>query len=636
MTMKRMLLTLLSVGFFLPCLAWAQEDSPERGVARISLIDGDVSVRRGDSGDWVAAAVNGPLVVYDGVLTGPGSRAEIQFDHANMLRLSSETEVRISELENQRYQVQVARGTVMLSVLRDSDAQMEVDTPNVAVRPVKLGMYRIGVGPDGQSEVTVREGEAEVFTPKGTERVHPGRTMLVRGPATDPVFQMARAADPDDWDRWNEGRDRSLERSQSYQYVSRDIYGAEDLDSYGRWVDVPSYGWVWSPNGVATDWAPYRYGRWTWLDWYGWSWVSYDPWGWAPFHYGRWFYGAPYGWCWFPGPIHERYYWRPALVAFFGFGRGAGVGIGFGFGNVGWVPLAPYETFYPWYGRRYYGGYNRTTVIVNHTNITSLYRNARVANGVSGIGSNEFVHGRMAGAVRVTEASLVRGPVPVTPVAESQRLTDRQVRVANRLSNPRTSFYSRRAAPAVQRIPFEQQRRGMEQVVQRSFAGNAAAAGRQGEAVQGGAAAMRTGAEQSSSGWRRAGQPASAPADRSASWRQFGEPSNRGSASTTVTPRSDGNWQRFPSRTNEAQRADRPSSGVTRSEPIRINPPIVRERSAPRYESRGSVSRATSSAPRTSSSGGGGSHSIGGGGSHSSSGGGGSSHSGGGHGGHSR
>ena len=163
--MKRILLRLFTVGFFLPGLVWAQEDAPERGVARISLINGDVSVRRGDSGDWVAAAVNGPLVIEDSLLTGPGSRAEIQFDYANMLRLGSDTEVRISQLENGRYQVQVARGTTMLSVLRDSDAQMEVDTPNVAVRPVKLGMYRIGVGPDGQSEVTVREGEAEVFTP---------------------------------------------------------------------------------------------------------------------------------------------------------------------------------------------------------------------------------------------------------------------------------------------------------------------------------------------------------------------------------------------------------------------------------------------------------------------------------------
>jgi hypothetical protein len=623
--MKRILLRLFTVGFFLPGLVWAQEDAPERGVARISLINGDVSVRRGDSGDWVAAAVNGPLVIEDSLLTGPGSRAEIQFDYANMLRLGSDTEVRISQLENGRYQVQVARGTTMLSVLRDSEAEIEVDTPNVAVRPVERGVYRIAVSPDGQSEVTVREGEAEVSTPKGTERVHSGRTMLVRGPATDPEFQIARAAEPDDWDRWNEDRDRGLERSRSYQYVSPDISGAEDLDSYGRWVNVPPYGWVWSPNGVAADWAPYRYGRWTWLDWYGWSWVSYDPWGWAPYHYGRWFYGAAYGWCWFPGPIHGRYYWRPALVAFFGFGHGAGIG----FGNLGWVPLAPYEPYYPWYGRRYYGGYNRTTVVVNNTNITNLYRNARMANGVSGMASNAFVHGRRPGAIRVTEGSLMRGPIPVTPVGDSLRFTNRQVRATNIPRSRPTSFYSRRQAPAVQRIPFEQQRRGMEQVVQRSFGASSAVQSRPGAAVRDGAVGARTAATPSSSGWRRLDQPGSAPADRSSSWRQFGEASSRESASPAVRPRNEGNWQSFPRGTSDSRQSPswrNQSSRVTGSESIRINPPIVRARSSPSYESRGSASRAAQSGPRSSG---------GGGGSRSSGGGGGSSHSGG-HGGRSR
>jgi len=32
--------------------ACGAQDEPGRGVARISVINGDVSVRRGDSGDW--------------------------------------------------------------------------------------------------------------------------------------------------------------------------------------------------------------------------------------------------------------------------------------------------------------------------------------------------------------------------------------------------------------------------------------------------------------------------------------------------------------------------------------------------------------------------------------------------------
>src|SRR5579862_656331 len=73
--------------------------APEHGVARISLVNGDVSVRRGDSGELSEAALNGPLVVSDHLATGQSGRAEIQFDWGNMIRLGPDTEVRLGELE---------------------------------------------------------------------------------------------------------------------------------------------------------------------------------------------------------------------------------------------------------------------------------------------------------------------------------------------------------------------------------------------------------------------------------------------------------------------------------------------------------------------------------------------------------
>ena len=121
--MKWTVLRLLIVASGVVCMAWGQDqpdqqECPGRGVARISLMNGDVSVRRGDSGEVVAAALNAPLVVEDQLLTGPDSRAEVQFDWANMVRLASQSEVRFAELENQRYQLRVARGVVTFRVLR--------------------------------------------------------------------------------------------------------------------------------------------------------------------------------------------------------------------------------------------------------------------------------------------------------------------------------------------------------------------------------------------------------------------------------------------------------------------------------------------------------------------------------------
>src|ERR1700732_1637345 len=89
----------------------ANHDS-ERGVARISVIAGDVSVQRGDSGEITAATINAPVAADDRIITGPGSHAEVQFDYANLMRLGSDSEVRLTELAVNRYQLQVARGTV--------------------------------------------------------------------------------------------------------------------------------------------------------------------------------------------------------------------------------------------------------------------------------------------------------------------------------------------------------------------------------------------------------------------------------------------------------------------------------------------------------------------------------------------
>src|SRR5580700_5215338 len=106
--------------------AWAQDpnagDSPDHGVARLSIVQGNVSMRHGDLGELAPAGNNIPLVVTDRVVTGDAGRAEVQFDFTNMIRLAPSSEVRLSELEFKKYQVQVAAGTTEFRVLRDNDA----------------------------------------------------------------------------------------------------------------------------------------------------------------------------------------------------------------------------------------------------------------------------------------------------------------------------------------------------------------------------------------------------------------------------------------------------------------------------------------------------------------------------------
>jgi hypothetical protein len=562
-------------------------DTPNRAVARISIMNGVVSVRRGDSGEAVAAAVNAPLTATDRLLTGEGSRAEIQFDAINMIRLAPQTEVRLGVLAYHRYQVQIATGTTIFRVLRDNDAEIEISTPSVAVRPLKRGVYRITVKPDGTSEITVRSGEAEIASPKGTEKLGAGKTMEVRGSADNPEFQTISAITQDQFDKWNLDRDRDLEKSGSARYVNPDINGTEELDNNGRWVDDPAYGQVWVPN-VDPGWAPYRVGRWAWVDYYGWTWVSADPWGWAPYHYGRW-YMSTWGWAWWPGAVMGPCYWRPALVGFFGWGGpGIGIGFGFGFGNVGWVALAPYERFHPWYGAGIYGRGFGAVNITRNVNVTNVYRNARVSNGVTSMASNQFgragvttsnyVH---AGTADLARAGAVRGSMPIAPSRESTHFSNASA--ASVRSSENSHFYSSRTSPgstpgSTNHVSFDQQRQAMTRSASasRPLASN-------GSSASGGpnAGLPHSGPSAPASGVNRAAAPAAGSAAQSGGWQRF-----------------NGNNSGVPAGNASVSR----SSGG--SQPVRINPSVVQSRTSSSSSSSASAPRANS-APSRSSSGGG-------------------------------
>ena len=85
------------------------QDQPGQPVARLGVINGEASVRRGDSGDWVAAALNAPLMAGDSVSVAPNGSVEMQLDYANFFRIGGDSEIRISQLDNGRQQVQVSR-----------------------------------------------------------------------------------------------------------------------------------------------------------------------------------------------------------------------------------------------------------------------------------------------------------------------------------------------------------------------------------------------------------------------------------------------------------------------------------------------------------------------------------------------
>ncbi len=409
----------------------SNESSSNNGVGRVSLIHGDVSTQRGDSGDWSAAVLNAPLMTGDKVSTGDKARAEIQLDYANVLRLSEHTQANITNLTRSQIQIQLGHGMANYTVLGKSDAEAEIDTPNVAIRTERqAASFRILVTADDHTEVLVRQGEVEITTPQGGTRVGANQFITIRGTGDQTQYRIGEAPARDDWDQWNTDRDRMIDNSASRKHTNDYYVGSQDLDNNGSWRDVPDYGQAWFPNEGA-DWAPYRAGNWVWEPYWGWTWVSYEPWGWAPYHYGRWFqYGGAWGW--WPGPVYGYPYyrplWAPAYVSFFGFG--GGFGVGFGWGSIGWFPIGPCDFFHPWwggFGGRFgytgFGGWNRGGFAPLHGG--NRFSNVRLAQndshfrGATSVSGGEFgragAHFQPVSHGAMQNARFATGNLPVTP-----------------------------------------------------------------------------------------------------------------------------------------------------------------------------------------------------------------------------
>ena len=370
-----------------------QKDPPTR-VARISLVEGSVSLQSGGQGDWGSAARNRPMTIGDKIWSDKDSRAELQAGTAS-IHIGSLTALSFLNLDQGITQMRLAEGSInfRVSELREGDLY-EVDAPNVAFTVKQAGAFRIDVNENGDSaRVTVIRGEGEVTAGGKTYEVHSGESAEFNG--TDNIqYSIDKAPGPDGLDRWASERDRKEDGSVSAKYVSRDMVGYNDLDDYGDWRDEPNYGHVWYPREVDPGWAPYSSGYWNWVGPWGWTWVDYSPWGFAPFHYGRWnYFGGGWGWC--PGPAFGYPIYGPAFVGF--------LGGGFGF-ELGWFPLGFGEPFFPWFGCRheFVQQINIQNTIINNTNV------------LNGNGRNfNFVHAHDVKAVTVTNRNTFAKGLPI-------------------------------------------------------------------------------------------------------------------------------------------------------------------------------------------------------------------------------
>jgi len=434
---------------------------------RLSYIEGEVSYWREGADEWVRARPNLPLAEGDALYAGNGANFEVQFDSRSFVRADENSQVALVAQEERAIQFKLTSGLASFDLRRMTVGdRVEVSTPDAAFVIEHPGYYRVEVNGRDTHFITRRGGEATVTTADGRSLgIYPSEDIVVT--AGDPVTVATYAAPaPDDWDRWNDERSDRLGESVSARYLPPDVYGAEELDHYGYWREVPTYGAVWIPDDVSADWVPYSTGYWVWDPDYEWTWVDDAPWGWAPFHYGRWVYIDGF-WAWAPGPVVRRPVYSPALVAFMVRDHDVAARVGIGLPGLWWVALGWGEPVLPWWGRREYRGHPHwagwggsrvvNNVVINQTTVIKTgdihFHNASVPRAILTVPADKFgrerIRATMENRYRYTDFAPVRGELPVKParaslfggaprgVAPPQEILSRPV-VSTRMPHERT------------------------------------------------------------------------------------------------------------------------------------------------------------------------------------------------------
>jgi hypothetical protein len=370
-------------------------------VGRIYHIEGELLRYVPEVEDWVAAVQDAPFGAGDTLFSGSDGMAELIVPNGIWIRSGNGTQLQFIRLDATLGEVDVASGTARFHARGKAAIRVTGDFGDVLADPGTI--FDLYVGENSLEVVAIRGAVSFVH------RTSQARHEVVAGSASvladaQQVSLGDGTVDPG-WNRWNMEREnlwlaREGAKGASAEYLPPDLRNdAHTLDENGSWEKVPYEGqehWFWRPTVVASDWAPFTMGRWT--DWYGdQTWIPAEPFGYVTHHYGNWIY------------VRHRWYWAPPVAAvriglplldigfFWSPGRVAWIHSGV---HIGWVPLAPRETYYcrrPWGGPR--------TVVVTNVTITRIHidvgRHAHIAHAVI-VPQNHFHGGRDYRGVRLT------------------------------------------------------------------------------------------------------------------------------------------------------------------------------------------------------------------------------------------
>jgi hypothetical protein len=339
--------------------AWAQ-DAPAV-VGRVFDVEKDLLRYVPEENDWVAVVKDAPFAPGDTLFSGSQGRAELLVPNGTSVRIGNSTQIQFTALGPDVTETDVAGG-VSRFYNKGPHAVIKVTSPFGYILSYPGAIFDLYAG-ENSLEVVAVKGKVSFVHSVSNARydVSAGSPSLLVD--RNQVASGEIGSDPN-WDAWNRARDKfwvakAMARVRSWQYlppVLRD--DAYVLDENGRWEPVYYEGserWFWRPTTVAPGWAPFTAGRWT--EWEGdQTWMPAEPFGYVTHHYGNWvLIGAR--WYWAP-PVAGVVAGRPVLDVGFAWCPGRVAWIHHG-SYVGWVPLAPYETYY---SHHHWGGSHTVAV----------------------------------------------------------------------------------------------------------------------------------------------------------------------------------------------------------------------------------------------------------------------------------
>jgi hypothetical protein len=301
---------------------YAADSSSTTRAARLTYMQGTVTIAGADIPGGVPAQLNLPLLSGIQLMTGSDGQAEVEFEDGSVIRLTPNTALSFDSLTVQPdgiflSSLSLRHGLAYCELRATPRYRYTLDAGGDILSPVENMTVRVNFD-DPPAVFSVLDGTAQVERQgmRNSEADRAGYLAQVRAGETiraDRVdknrYFLTQQIAEDSWDQWNEDRDHAASSEAATStpvrndYAGAQGYGWSDLDANGNWYDVAGQGPVWQPQ-VAVDnsgFDPYGSGAWVWYPNTGYIWASSYSWGWTPYRCGNWSYYNSFGWGWAPG-----------------------------------------------------------------------------------------------------------------------------------------------------------------------------------------------------------------------------------------------------------------------------------------------------------------------------------------------